>query len=128
MKIVTHDRGSFRFKVRQAAVTQRRHRAADLTALGLWTADAIHRLASLLSPRMNVRRLKHPRKDLERVLREAETQPVPWRVTRGNGYFIMWCGCPAKHKKTVRLTPSDPNYERNLRGWLRRSTCWKDER
>jgi hypothetical protein len=77
---------------------------------------------------MTVRRLKHPRKDLERVLREAEAQPVPWRVTRGQGYFIMWCGCPDKHKKTVRLTPSDPNYERNLRGWLRRSTCWEEVR
>lgn len=74
------------------------------------------------------RRPRHPRKDLERVLRDAETQPGgAWRVERGKGYYKMWCPCPGKHKKTVTLTPSDPNYEKNLRGWLRRSTCWKEE-
>jgi hypothetical protein len=26
--------------------------------------------------------------------------------------------------KTVKLTPSDPKYLRNLRGQLRRATCW----
>jgi hypothetical protein len=37
----------------------------------------------------------------------------------------MWCLCPAKHMKTVHLTPSDPNYVRNLLGQLKRATCWK---
>lgn len=75
------------------------------------------------------KRPRHPDKDLERVLREAESQRNgPWRVDRGKGYYRMWCPCPAKHKKTVRLTPSDPRYERNLRAWLRRETCWEEDR
>ena len=71
-------------------------------------------------------RPRHPVKDLERVLRDAEARS--WRVERGNGYYKMWCPCPGKHKKTVKLTPSDPRYQRNLRGWLRRETCWKEDR
>jgi hypothetical protein len=75
------------------------------------------------------KRAKHPNKDLERLLRDAETQTDgPWRVERDKGYYKMWCPCPQKHKKTVKLTPSDPHYEQNLRGWLRRSTCWKEEK
>jgi hypothetical protein len=38
----------------------------------------------------------------------------------------MWCPC-GKHWKTVKLTPSDPNYVRNLLGQLRRATCWDEE-
>jgi len=34
--------------------------------------------------------------------------------------------CPNKCRclKTVKLTPSDPNYLRNLLGQLGRATCW----
>lgn len=66
-------------------------------------------------------RPRHPRKDLEALLREAEGNG--WRVTKGK-YYIMWCPCALKHKRTVHLTPSDPGYVRNLLGWLRRETCW----
>jgi len=32
------------------------------------------------------------------------------------------------HRKTVHLTPSDPNYVRNLRQWLERQSCWNGEK
>jgi hypothetical protein len=38
----------------------------------------------------------------------------------------MWCPCKM-HMKTMKPTPSDPNYARNLLGQLRRATCWDDE-
>jgi len=71
------------------------------------------------------RRPKHPDKDLEAVIREAEKKG--WRTEKGSAYFKMYCPCDKKHKKTVHLTPSDPNYRRNLIGQLKRSTCWGDQ-
>lgn len=68
-------------------------------------------------------RPRHPRKELEVVLEEAEDRG--WRVEKGKRYYKMWCPCPGKHKKTVKVTPSDPNYKRNLMGELRRATCWE---
>lgn len=69
-------------------------------------------------------RPRHPVKELEAVLNEAENNN--WRVTKGKaGYFKLWCPCPGKHRKTVHLTPSDPRYERNLRAWLNRLPCWR---
>jgi len=71
-----------------------------------------------------VGRPKHAIAELEAILRTAERQG--WRVEKGKKYFKMWCPCRGKHWKTVKLTPSDPNYARNLIGQLRRATCWKD--
>lgn len=68
-------------------------------------------------------RPRHPRKELEALLREAEAKG--WRVVKPGKYFKMYCPCIDKHLETVHLTPSDPNYERNLRGLLGRETCWK---
>ena len=70
-------------------------------------------------------RPKHPDKDLERLLREAERKR--WRVEkRPNRYFKMKCPCDALHIKTVKLSPSNPYYEQQLRNQLRRTTCWGD--
>lgn len=69
-------------------------------------------------------RPRHQDKHLEGVLSDAEKRG--WRVEKGRKYYMMWCPCGAHHK-TVRLTPSDPNYRRNLLGWLRRSGCWEDD-
>ncbi len=71
-----------------------------------------------------VSRSKHPVKELEALLREAEGRH--WRVERGGRYFKMYCPC-GQHKKTVHLSPSDPNYERNCRSQLNRATCWDRE-
>jgi hypothetical protein len=67
-------------------------------------------------------RSRHPIKELEALLREAEERR--WRVDRGKGYYKLYCSCPERHKKTVKLTPSNPNYERECRNQLRRMTCW----
>jgi len=67
-------------------------------------------------------RPKHPDKDLEAVLQEAEGKD--WRVEKGKKYFKMLCPKQCKCWKTVKLTPSDPNYLRNLLGQLSRATCW----
>jgi hypothetical protein len=70
-------------------------------------------------------RPRHPVKELEALLAEAEKKK--WRVVRGKGYFKLYCSCPDRHWKTVHLTPSSANYERNCRAQLSRATCWDDE-
>jgi hypothetical protein len=72
-----------------------------------------------------VSRPRHKTKEFEDVLRSAEEQG--WRVVGGGDkYFKMKCPCPNKCMQTVRLTPSNPNYLKNLIGQLRRATCWKE--
>jgi hypothetical protein len=70
-------------------------------------------------------RPRHPDKDLEAVLRDAEARL--WHVTRDKRYYIMRCSCHEKHQKTVKLTPSGSRYELNLRKWLERQSCWRKE-
>ena len=70
-------------------------------------------------------RPRHPVKELETVLKEAEEQG--WRVDGGgNTYFRLRCPC-GKHMRWVHLTPSGTNYVRDLLGWLRRTGCWKED-
>lgn len=69
------------------------------------------------------RRPKHQKPALEAILKQAERRG--WRVTRGKRYYKMYCPCERKCKKTVKLSPSDPNYQINLLGELKRSTCWE---
>ncbi|TDH54158.1 ABC transporter ATP-binding protein [Mycobacterium eburneum] len=70
-------------------------------------------------------RPKHPKKELERVLREAEAKD--WRIEkRPNGYFKMKCPCEQMHIKTVRISPSNPYYENQLRAQLLPATCWEE--
>jgi hypothetical protein len=71
-------------------------------------------------------RPRHQNKELEAVLQEAEAKD--WRVDRPSprGYFRMRCPC-GLHQRRVHLTPSNPNYERNLRKWLERQPCWTKE-
>ncbi|MBX6390761.1 MAG: hypothetical protein IRZ08_17525 [Frankia sp.] len=59
------------------------------------------------------------------MLRGAERQG--WTVDKGKGYFRMRCTCGELHKKYVHLTPSGANYEKNLRGYLKSRTCWKED-
>jgi hypothetical protein len=67
-------------------------------------------------------RPKHPDKDLDGVLEEADAKN--WKIEKGKKYFKILCPNPCKCWKTVHLSPSDPYYLRNLRGQLRRATCW----
>jgi hypothetical protein len=75
---------------------------------------------------MSPSRPKHPDRDLELLLRSLEGQG--WTVEKGRKYFKAKCGPPHRAcLKTIKLTPSDPNYARNLRGWFRRSGCWEED-
>ena len=67
-------------------------------------------------------RAKHPKKELEAVLKEAERKG--WRVTRGKLYYKMWCPRECKCFKTVKLSPSGSHYRTNLLNFLNGSTCW----
>jgi len=69
-------------------------------------------------------RRRHPRKEIELVCREAER--AGWRIViPKKGYWKAYCPCPEEHKRSVHLTPSNPNYVRNLRAWFRRQPCWR---
>lgn len=70
-------------------------------------------------------RRRHPNKDIEKVLVEAEAHG--WRFdTSGKVYWRALCSCGNRdHQRSVHLTPSDPNYPKNLAHWFRRM-CWKD--
>lgn len=70
-------------------------------------------------------RPRHPNKELEQLLRLFEQQG--WRVIKGRKYFKTYCPCEGKHKKTVHMTPSDPNYELNVRKWLQKQPCFTKE-
>jgi hypothetical protein len=71
------------------------------------------------------RRPRHPVKELEAVLKEAEGKN--WRVTKGKKYYKLWCPNDCRCRKTVHLTPSGARYEENLRHLLARDTCWNRE-
>lgn len=68
-------------------------------------------------------RERHKVKELEYVLKEAEDKG--WRVERASRYWKMYCPNECKCFKTVKCTPSDPNYRINLLGQLKRATCWR---
>lgn len=68
-------------------------------------------------------RPKHPNRDLEALLSRMEDKG--WTISkRPRGYYKAKCPCDDKHMKTVHVTPSNPNYQKNLEAQLRRSTCW----
>lgn len=59
-------------------------------------------------------------KEREDVYREAEQ--LGWSIDdkpNSKGYFKMKCPC-GKHMRWLHKTPSDPNYYRNVVGWMRR--------
>lgn len=70
-------------------------------------------------------RPRHNIKELDQVFEEAWAKG--WRITRGNRYWKLWCPCELKHFKTVKLTPSNPHYKKNLLKKLGNSTCWNEE-
>jgi hypothetical protein len=72
------------------------------------------------------RRRKHKLKECEDAIREAEERG--WRVDDPpKGYYRLRCPCEDKHMKWVHRTPSDPNWCKNLLGWLQRQSCWDEE-
>ncbi|MBE1533286.1 hypothetical protein [Actinomadura algeriensis] len=73
----------------------------------------------------HVTRPKHRDKELDEVF--AEAWDKGWRITRGKRYWKLWCPCESKHLKSVKLTPSDPNYKKNLLHKPASGTCWNGE-
>lgn len=70
-------------------------------------------------------RPKHQDQDIEAVLREAEARH--WRVERKKGYYKAKCPCSKKHANwSIKLTPSNPNYAKNLAAWFQRQSCWEE--
>lgn len=75
---------------------------------------------------MELPRPRAQRKDIEALLADLERRG--WRVTRKKAYYMAKCTCPAKHFKTIHLTPSSPYYLTNLTHWFKRQSCWREER
>ncbi len=69
-------------------------------------------------------RPRHPDKDIERLLREAEAKG--WVFWQGGRYPRGRCPC-GRHQRTVHLTPGRA-YLRNLSAWFRRLDSWEEER
>jgi len=65
---------------------------------------------------------RHPVKETEALLDEAD-KVHGWDVSKGRKYFRLRCPC-GKHQTWVHLTPSNPNYVRERRGYLRNTGCW----
>jgi hypothetical protein len=68
-------------------------------------------------------RPRHPKKDLEEVLRTAEA--AGWLVEKGKGYYLAWCPC-GNHKTTIHLTPSNRHHGNQKLRLMRRTDCWKE--
>jgi hypothetical protein len=67
-------------------------------------------------------RHRHPKKDIELVLVEAEAHG--WRIDpSGKKYWKAYCGCSQKHFHTIHLSPG-AYYANHLRQWFRRQSCW----
>jgi hypothetical protein len=75
-------------------------------------------------PQGSSKRPRHPKKELEQLLRDVESHG--WTVAKGQGYYRARCPCGA-HQRSVQLSPSNPLAERNLRAWFTRQTCWDQE-
>lgn len=67
---------------------------------------------------------KHPRKELEALLREFDR--VGWRIKKGKKYYRLLCPC-GEHAHSVHITPSGRNYAKNLLRWLHRQECYQSE-
>lgn len=63
------------------------------------------------------------KKDIDAAVREILDHG--WTEATGKGYRKFRCPC-GRHQKTVKHSPSDANYIRNLMAWFRRQPCWKE--
>ncbi len=67
-------------------------------------------------------RPRHPRKELEQLLRDAEARD--WRVDKKKRYYRCLCPC-GDCMESVHLTPSDPNYPVNKRNKMEKCPEWE---
>ncbi|GAB3054345.1 hypothetical protein GCM10027079_21090 [Sediminivirga luteola] len=69
---------------------------------------------------------KHPKKELEALL--GEFHEAGWRIENPKRkYYRVKCPC-GEHKKSVHISPSDPNYVKNTLSWLYRQPCYQEGR
>lgn len=78
---------------------------------------------SMNAQRSPKKRPKHPNKDIESVIRDAEEEG--WEFSKGKKYFRAACPCGG-HLKWIHLTPSGSRYVTNLVAWFERQPCWKE--
>lgn len=69
-------------------------------------------------------RPRHPKPNLERLLRTAEG--FGWRVERKKRYYMCRCSCPMKCMETVHISPSNPKYELNKRNKMSKCEAWEE--
>ena len=67
---------------------------------------------------------KHQKKNLEALL--VEFHEAGWQIER-TGYYKVKCPC-GSHKRTIHLSPSNPNYANEARYWLHRQKCYKERK
>lgn len=68
-----------------------------------------------------VERPRHPKKDIERVMRLAESHG--WWFAKGKKYYKAYCPS-GEHLHTVHVTPSNPWYVVHLKYRFERTGCW----
>jgi hypothetical protein len=69
-------------------------------------------------------RPRHPDKEIEAVLREAEAHR--WRIEVGGKHFgKAKCGC-GQHMRTIHKTPSNPTAATQMLMWFKRQSCWNE--
>jgi hypothetical protein len=78
-----------------------------------------------MSRRTNGYWRRHPVKEIQALL--VEFHEHGWRIIDPPTYYKALCPCAQKHKTTVHLTPSDPNYVLNKQKWLRRQSCYQGD-
>lgn len=64
---------------------------------------------------------KHPKKELEAVL--GEFHEASWTIEKAKKYYKVKCPC-GDHMRTIHLSPSNPNYAKDVMKWLPRQTCY----
>lgn len=64
---------------------------------------------------------RHPRKDLEPLLREFHD--AGWRIEDPPTYYTVKCPC-GSHQRQIHLTPSGRNYAKSAQRWLYRQPCY----
>lgn len=65
---------------------------------------------------------KHPKKELESLL--GEFHEAGWRIVSTGKYYKVYCPC-GSHKRSIHLSPSNPNYVKDAVRWLFRQSCYE---
>lgn len=69
-------------------------------------------------------RPKHPDKNIEAVLQEAEDHGWTVKKAKGAAYYKVLCSCGRHTKWSIHATPSTSDYAKNLAAWFHRQECW----